>query len=428
MTMSAVEARCLFGGIPVNRAVLKEDWLGRKLEWLTEPGHSYWVIEAVGFTALRCIASVVPSVLDSSIFESLCRSGFCLWCSHVALRFFGVHRELNQKVDGLAARLTWQHVFAATALEDLNYTQREGLLSSLGEPLALSSEVQSAYLRVSGIDAKGNACRGYWFKELCKRAVYAEDLSQAPLHTKISREAYAYAVHVEEMVRFMRMKHVVSTSLEFPFNRGLTKGLEISKERFGAIFSVVNRGCLKDFYQHLLDVLKELVDEAAQDCSKKMLFLAAHSLIRSYHSETETEEDLLAYLHNLAFTNELDSLFSITGSAQKLRKNSDGTFLELIEALNTRHALQVFFEWTTLTTMNELILLQEEQSLVRKHYEVLNISIQDGLDVDGEAGALKGRLEKWAQSKPEKEVVLEKSDKPATVSATITEDDWVTDF
>lgn len=382
--MSAIpnESRVLFGQIPLNRAILKEDWQGRTWEWLAQPTRCYWITELAGFTFYRAC------IWDNRFTREAFKSTVSFVCSHLSLRFFDLHHRIHKQIvligNQRAHQLTWERVLSATTLEG------KSLLSTLAPPLALQPEVLAAYLSAAEITAVQR--QSAWFAALLKKGNYAGEVGLEPLAVQLSREAYAYAIYVQEVALMLSQDLPLADTIELPFPPGFTKDLHISKTRFEAIFSRVNNTYLKKDYPALHEALEGLVLKAAAGSTKRKLFLAAHALICLYHKETRPTLDHVAYLYHLAFTEELDPLFNLNGTALALRQKNQKkgeSFMGMVDALNSQHVIRVYFDWALQVNLNTL---RSDQLLVTQNYELLKTAVEEGLSLPEHLIPLKERL------------------------------------
>jgi hypothetical protein len=416
MTSAVMESRKLFGEIAPDWSILENDWMGRQLSWLATPGTTHTILaEGLGFIAVRTAAAVVQVFVRpvNGVFHRwpLLGNGLCFYGSYQLVNRFNfphkVTKVFMRTADLVALHRTWECVFTATELRELSQEKRQNLFLLLKGPLALSGKALAAYLEVSDIEEDGLVFDEIWFYELLARSTlsereygaYSNWHESAPLETKVSREAWAFAAHVEELILLMKQEkkqsHCVEINLDDAVAKECLQGLKISKDRFEILYQKCVPGFLKTHYPSLYADLEEQIKTAAAACSEQGLFLAANALIRPHHTNRgEQIEDQLCYLYLTAFSEEVDRLFDICGSMQATRGQAEQKSFDIwVDALKNHHALKIFIEMTTFTTVKQYKRLAELQTSVKGEEDLSKtlisdlmafLPIDDGWDVVGE--------------------------------------------
>lgn len=411
--MNTVQSRELFGNIPVHRAYLEADWLGRQIIWLAIPNNSDRVVDGLGFLAFR-VGSIffcsAPPLFEVVSWGSAFANTLSAFCSNRAIIRFDVHNKFNRLITDyvklLAVEEMWQLIFSATSCET---PERAKLLLSLHEPFDLSKDVIAAYLSEPNIDQIEDF-EEVWFDEffvilnpfIDHLERYIEMEENASFATRISRDAFGFAVQVEEIIRLLKGENpVVSRAILWPLGSSLTDDLTISKERFLSLFEKCTPSHLKTTYPELHDLINEKVKKECENCSGYALLLAAHSLIRPYckldgsrlnvENVNQHSDDFLAYLYLLVYSDESDALFDVAGCSKVLLPQEKScSLLEFIEALKACSAIEVLFRLTPLTQSKYHLTLINLQKALLENYDVYLEAVRGN-------GQLPELLEEWVQ-------------------------------
>lgn len=368
--------RPLFSPMPFRREILDGNWWGRNCVWLSEKANPDLITYGLSVAFSEFVLGKFPTCREDEDSRGTTPYSLAIAIPMTCLLGKGVQKMLNRYTDSLAIDLTWKRVFQAI---DPSCSDREELLVTLACPLSLSMEVRKAYL--SG-GKEVTVKRTPWFNALLPETELSGEVRALRYrHNDLvrgSREAYAFAVQVEEMVRFFISHHhniSVSHAMIAPFSYATIEWMTISLERFKSIFAHSIPPFLQECYPALFAHLNKQMEEAAAEASPHKLFLATLPLTRitKQREWCESEEDQLAHLYYLLCTDEIEPLFDSYLLAHKTRETlQDKSGLDpitgLIEALNSKNALQVYFAWTTLVTLDDFKKLMKAQLAVKEHY------------------------------------------------------------
>lgn len=355
----------LFGPIPVKRKILEGDLEGRACEWLsgTIPS-SLFTYGLTMVIAQFALGALFPhdSCSEEHV-QSLTRKALWLALPVTFLAYDTIQEIFIKNANIISFKLTWKKIFAAAK----PFGERESILASLEYPLSLSEDVRAAYL--SGGREKVLLSTP-WLDDMVHKHP-----AEYEWRNDMYLEAYAFAVHVEVMVRFLQNGQPFSNSMIEPFSLETVEWMEITFPRFMGIYAHSMPPFLKDDFPNLYARLIKKVEEAAATAAPHHLFLSTIPLIRTTNrGEFSSQESQAAYIYFLLHTDEIEPLFDAFSLPDKARERLQVPFCmdpvaALIEALNSSDDLvQVFFKWTQARDFHKL---RSAQLAVKKNYTAL---------------------------------------------------------